>query len=363
MRQFRAGHNKVMEETLAILAASGSGGGGGGGGLGYAFVFRPGGVTNENVFATWPALVAAVNAVQGPKLVEIDTSIAPAIVPVAGMPAAGWNLSDWTLQGLGFNTLTFAAGALIDPATTQLTVTNGLAVTNTGTVVLTTTAANAPFLLIEADAVVNGTPGAPFIDIPAGTTLLLFAIDAGGVGDGVNAAINVAAGGTLDAGLAASGTFVAHAFSGAGTFNLTISAAATLEYPQGLVPTSLTYVDPPQNIGETNAGPLTAGPVVFTSTGTLQRAASGKVQGSACASVTGAAAGAPVIFSVLRNPGGVVVSTQTVDGGTTHTQCTLTVFDTLPDFATHTYAIEAAQAATALTIAAGQARIALNELT
>src|SRR5688572_27700727 len=35
-----------------------------------AFVFRPGGVTDENVYTDWPTLVAQLNGVQGRKILE-----------------------------------------------------------------------------------------------------------------------------------------------------------------------------------------------------------------------------------------------------------------------------------------------------
>ena len=79
MRSFRAGHYASMDETLAFIL------GGGGSVVGastqYTYVFRPGGVAGRNVFTTWPALYAATQQVQGPVLIEIDSSLAPATVP------------------------------------------------------------------------------------------------------------------------------------------------------------------------------------------------------------------------------------------------------------------------------------------
>ena len=44
-------------------------------------IFRPGGVAGGNVYTTWPAVMAALTAVQGATTVYVDSSIAPANVP------------------------------------------------------------------------------------------------------------------------------------------------------------------------------------------------------------------------------------------------------------------------------------------
>lgn len=358
-----------MDETLAMLALSG---GGSPAGLGYAFVFRPGGVADKNVFTTWPTLYAAVNAVQGPRLVEIDVSIAPAVVPTAGMPVPGWNLDDWTLTGVpntlatGQPLLTFADGAVIDPATRTLTITQSLGVQSAapGATIWTPAAgspASVPTLYLTNNSFILPNAAAPIIHVTAGVIFNLLAED-GSIGDTVNPVVQVDAAGTLNFNASSFGGLTAHAVSGAGAFNLSLCAGGFFEQPQGLEPV-ITYIDPPHNIGEDNPaliGP--AAPVVFTSVGTITRSTSGLVQGSACATVTGAGAGAPVLFEVLRNPGAVLVATQTVDGGATNTHCTLPVFDTLPDQVAHTYAIRITQAASPLTIPAFQARIAISEL-
>lgn len=59
------------------------------------FVYRPGGITANNVFATWAALYAQLTAMEGPKVVQIDDSIvSPAIIP-----AGTWDLNNCTLIG------------------------------------------------------------------------------------------------------------------------------------------------------------------------------------------------------------------------------------------------------------------------
>lgn len=338
--------------------------------LEYTFVYQPGGPTPRapNVFADWATMMTAVGKVAGPKLISID----PTFDPTPTVPVGSWNLDDCTItlkfigSGIGAIPLTFATGALIDPATIKLSLTDSVFLINTGAVVWTIPvgATKPPQIYMEQDAAISGVAGFPFIHVPAGGNLFAFinGIESG-IGDGVNPAIQLDAGSGFDVIASSGGALLANSISGAvgATFNMTLSGGAIITQPLGFEPTSVFYFSP-QHIGETNAAPITSAAVVFTSTGTIQRESSGLVQGSACASVTGAGVGAAVTFDVLRNPGGVVVATQTVDGGSTHTQCTIPVSDTLPDFAAHTYAIRITQGATALTIAAGQARIALSEL-
>ncbi len=50
-------------------------------------IWRPGGTTAGNVYATWPEVVAAVASLNGAISIGIDTTIAPAIIP-----AGAWNL-------------------------------------------------------------------------------------------------------------------------------------------------------------------------------------------------------------------------------------------------------------------------------
>jgi len=44
-------------------------------------VWRPGGVSSGNVFATWPEVVAAVSGMNGDVTIALDTDIAPAVIP------------------------------------------------------------------------------------------------------------------------------------------------------------------------------------------------------------------------------------------------------------------------------------------
>src|SRR5271166_2731084 len=65
-------------------------------------VYRPGGVTAGNVYATVAALAPAAKALQGPKTIFVDNSVilGDAHIPVAGMPVGGWDFGLYvTWQG------------------------------------------------------------------------------------------------------------------------------------------------------------------------------------------------------------------------------------------------------------------------
>ena len=65
----------------------------------HIFVFRPGGVPQDNVFTSWPALVAALSTMQGRKIIEFDDSlVAPGACVI---PAGQWAMNDVSWAGFG----------------------------------------------------------------------------------------------------------------------------------------------------------------------------------------------------------------------------------------------------------------------
>jgi hypothetical protein len=78
-------------------------------------VWRPGGVTNGNVYATWAEVVAAVATLQGEVTIAVDDAIAPAVIP-----AGAWNLRPAGVSGpvifVNGNSTTFGAFVTIDNA-------------------------------------------------------------------------------------------------------------------------------------------------------------------------------------------------------------------------------------------------------
>lgn len=57
-------------------------------------IWRPGGVTAGNVYATWPEVVAAVAAVNGYVTIGVDVDLAPAVIP-----AGAWDLRPAGVSG------------------------------------------------------------------------------------------------------------------------------------------------------------------------------------------------------------------------------------------------------------------------
>jgi len=75
-------------------------------------VFRPGGVASGNVYTDWSLLMAALGVIEGPRVVEIDSSLAGpgyATIP-SGIHAFG---KDTVLRGKFASTLVLADGAVL----------------------------------------------------------------------------------------------------------------------------------------------------------------------------------------------------------------------------------------------------------
>lgn len=141
------------------------------------FVFRPGGIAGGNVYTDWNALYAVMSTVEGPKWLEVDSSLAPAIVP-----AGVWDFSDVDLRGhLGDVSsameLQFADGAT---ATNLAHVTQVLTLTALGTTpVMTLSAPGQYVLLIREGSTIQASGTAPFFDVASATTELTIAMEYG----------------------------------------------------------------------------------------------------------------------------------------------------------------------------------------
>lgn len=142
------------------------------------FVFRPGGVAGGNIYTDWNALYAVMSAVEGPKWLEVDSSLAPAIVP-----AGAWDFSDVDLRGhLGDTSvpmeLQFADGAT---ATNLAHVTQVLTLTALGTTpVMTLTIPGQYVLLLREGSVIQASGTAPFFDVAGAATELTIAMEYAG---------------------------------------------------------------------------------------------------------------------------------------------------------------------------------------
>lgn len=161
------------------------------GGAPYVFVWRPGEPSpGKNVFASFTALYAALVATQGERLVVVDTSLAPAVIP-----AGTFNFQGVTLQGYRQaqppTTVTLANGAaLVDPlGFVRLQVQTQT--TGPGQILFTP---SNPNLGLESASIVALTPFAP-IQYPAvGSPGLQIGLRLGGtLGDGANPVLDLGA--------------------------------------------------------------------------------------------------------------------------------------------------------------------------
>lgn len=75
---------EVIKRLIAALFGAGA----------STVVWRPGGVSSGNVFATWAEVVAAVAALNGSVTIVLDASIAPAVIP-----AGAWDLRPAGVNG------------------------------------------------------------------------------------------------------------------------------------------------------------------------------------------------------------------------------------------------------------------------
>jgi hypothetical protein len=66
------------------------------------FVFRPGGVAQDNVFTDWQALVDAMKTVEGRKILEFDDSVSsPCVIPPLPPGGPPWEMRDVSWAGFG----------------------------------------------------------------------------------------------------------------------------------------------------------------------------------------------------------------------------------------------------------------------
>ena len=66
------------------------------------FVFRPGGVQQDNVFTNWETLVDAMLTVEGRKILEFDDSVQPqCVIPPVPIGRDAWQMKDVSWAGFG----------------------------------------------------------------------------------------------------------------------------------------------------------------------------------------------------------------------------------------------------------------------
>jgi hypothetical protein len=220
--------------TQGEFGETGGGRGSGGGGpvafLEYAFVFRPGGVPGGTVYTTENAVKAAMATVAGPKLLQIDSSLAPAIFALAN-----WDADGVTITGTDFNsTLQFQGAASILPTTNDLTIEN-VTIDAHGPASVWAPSSGVAILKLDNSLVESVAGAAPFLDQTAAGGLSTLILDnLAQLGDGVHAAVTVDAGATLALTLANSSTALANALAGAGTAIVGLNSDSTITLPQGV---------------------------------------------------------------------------------------------------------------------------------
>src|SRR5690349_1412288 len=228
-------------KSIASIAATGQ----------NDFVYQPGGAApHDNVYTSWPALVAAVNAVFGQRRILIDSLNTGDVGPT--VPAGNWSLDNVLLLGKfpssGFiPTLTFLDGAHVTSRELGVQDVN-LASTSTTSVITVDTDGLDVTLL---DMFVTSAT-APFFHVASGaqsTNFSLFGLAS--FGDGTNPVLQVDNGLTTFVNLYDTATLFSGATSGAGAIELSffpvssqLSGAsgpigdAAVQFPQmaGLIP-------------------------------------------------------------------------------------------------------------------------------
>ena len=74
---------------------------GGGGGTGVengsqsVFVYKPGGIADNNLYTSWASLYSDLLLIDGPKIIQIDDSV----TSPATIPSGTYNLADTTIVG------------------------------------------------------------------------------------------------------------------------------------------------------------------------------------------------------------------------------------------------------------------------
>jgi hypothetical protein len=205
--------------------------------LQYAFVFRPGGVAGGQVYTTWPTLMAAVNGVQGPKLVQIDTTFG-----VANVPPGMWNLNSVSLtgtNGIDFEpVLHFLQDAHVTFDVLHL---EQLRLMPLGTTPVCSANLGATLLLDDgAQLLVTSAGVAPFWDIAVADTFLICRASSQ-LGQGAFPVISVEAGETLFAQFDSQAFVHANAFGGAGSLSGSATSDVTFNLPQTVATLNLSF--------------------------------------------------------------------------------------------------------------------------
>lgn len=167
MEQGKTNPPNGLRALIDELYARARGSGGSASATQFAFVYAPNGVAGGNVYTSFPALHAAMNAVPGIKLVLLDDGGVPGSCIV---PAGAWNMKGWLIEGAvniaGTSTLlVFQQGATLTAVWTDATYVGFETESNAPVY----TMANGDTVVLDTGSGVFAAPGAaPFFVTPNG---------------------------------------------------------------------------------------------------------------------------------------------------------------------------------------------------
>lgn len=202
-------------DAAAIIAGEGS-----------TFVLRPADPlgARANVYLDWPTLITAMNAVQGPKFVEVDTTFGAAHV-VAGGP---YNLDQCVFQGETTGTiLNFDVGATVSYA---LLILESITFKQNGNAAVATVAPNSMLVLRDGSTIQSSTSSV-WGNGPSSETAAFIAVYGGSViGEGTNPVFS----GTINyvVTLAGASLLQANAMAGSAA-TVSKSSDSSFLFPQG----------------------------------------------------------------------------------------------------------------------------------
>ena len=222
------GTNTVLEWSGSAL----SWGAGGGGGGGNVIVFQPGGTAGSNVYTTWATAYAALIAIKGFRILDVDISFGAAVVP-AGAYTVGPDTLFRAAFTDGFTTLTISEGATFD----TIAMLDNLVITATNTATpIVTASASAVALRMRGSTITPGS--APFF---ADADEVRVELDAGsGFVTGVSSVIHMTSFGDAILSILGAGVFFGPSTvqtntisdDGTGTVTVTIDDTGVYQTPQ-----------------------------------------------------------------------------------------------------------------------------------
>lgn len=216
-------------------------------------VWRPGGVSSGNVFATWPEVVAAVAILNGAITIGIDTDLAPAVIDAgaydlrpAGVSGPVTFVSASKAPPFAVPFVTLGPGAVTIKGLSGL---DNVSIDNQSTVPVIAVTANGQFQMAGAGAIFQEAGAGPFWAITGGD-YTIFIKDETSVTTpgGGTPAVTVTAPGILDIVIADLGAFDTNMLTALAGVTVTVAPAARY-LPQAGAPTIIPLVQ--RQVGST----------------------------------------------------------------------------------------------------------------